>query len=88
MDVLNISQILIALTTAILIGIAKRIPGFPLVKGNKKTIRIVTGVLVLAGTIGTKLNDGTLADAEFMGVLGEGIISYIQSYLIYKGVKF
>ncbi len=88
MDLLSTNQILVALVTAILIGLAKRIPGIPLIKGHKKAIRIVTGVLVLVGTVGTKLQNGTLADAEFMGFLAEGIISYAESYLIYKGVKF
>jgi len=88
MELLTTTQILVALVTTILIGIAKRVQVIPLIKGNKKTIRIVTGILVIAGTIGTKLQDGTLAGAEFMGILGAGIVSYIESYLIYKGVKF
>lgn len=84
MDI-NIYTLLVGIVASGIVEVLKNIKSIPLNGGQTKALRIVTGAIVLAGTLISEFQTTGTLSGQTIEVVSSGIVSYFFAYLTYKG---
>lgn len=76
----------VGILTSVLVEVAKKVQSIPLNEGQTARLRMASLILSILGTIIVRLQDHTLADPNFIGMLVQSAATYFMSHLTYTSV--